>query len=122
VYCGLGLVLSLPMALLNLPDYIPLSMDHRTTEGTITKLEPENHNSVYYQFVIGGQTYEGAETRANEFVNGVGRKITVFYHPKSPAKSSISQPYDLLVNELITLGLIVLIFPGLVLITLRQKK
>lgn len=67
-----------------------------SVSATVTKLEPNNHNSVEYRFSVDGTTYsdgwfgDGFEGTAGELV--VGQSIHVFYDKTDPDYSCYCDP------------------------------
>jgi len=112
------------MAFLNLPRFIPLAQHNRLTIGKITEIEPENHNSITYEYSVRGKTYVGGDSRANEFPKGIGKKLQVYYDTENPGSSSSTDPNYLVSNELSCVFLIIIVFPGLILVPewIKRRK
>jgi hypothetical protein len=93
-------------------------------EGVVVKKDPENHQRVYYSYKITERIYFGAG-RAG-FGNptfhdlAIGDNVIVFYDPLFPENSVLGNPYELLRNELISVLLVVIIFPLVVLYALSK--
>jgi hypothetical protein len=69
--------------------------DGAVTEGTVTGVFPENHNTIGYRYSVAGVDFSGidsASSRATDF--NVGDKIRVIYLRSEPATSVSSKRTD----------------------------
>ena len=115
---SIGIVIALGQ--LGWKDYYHLTKNGESTEGTIIKYEPRNHGSVYYMYTIDKQFYRGSQSQCLK--RNIGEKVEVFYLRTNPAISSIERPLDLLINESIAIFLAALIFPSLIVLSIRLKN
>jgi hypothetical protein len=65
----------------------------RLVTGVIVAIEPGNHQSVTYQFHVGSTAYEGKQYMHQL---SVGTEVPIFYLPRDPRVSSITDPSQLL--------------------------
>ena len=67
----------------------PLTRSARTTVGVVTSLMPESHNSMAFQYDVGGRQFTGYAYGGNR---KVGDRLTVYFSPEHPENSSLSEP------------------------------
>src|SRR5437763_16755322 len=64
--------------------------------GTVTAIEPENHQIVRYRYSVSGHDYAGSGHggRGNPSFSNitVGQIVTVFYDPAKPETSTLGYP------------------------------
>lgn len=95
----LGAVISFVVGLCqitNLATFYRLAHGGVATSGTITAIEPQNHETVHYLYSVDGKSYAGEG--AVESLTAL-RQVTVFYLPSRPDTSCLGSPQDLLDNE-----------------------
>ena len=112
-------------AILNLRKFYLLSGRGVSTQGQITKTEPENHAAIYYSFSVGQQTYSGVGSAGNmnrKFDEvSVGDKVPVVYDPVNPEASCLGDPNKQLTS--LTHGVVFIsIFPTLSFLVYYVKK
>lgn len=113
-----AIAITLPLYRANLPHYERLK-DGVHTKGTITALEPGNHQAVRYAFRVSGKVYTGVG-RAGfgnpEFSDlSVGQAVIVYYKPDKPSESCIGIPRELIENEITPVLLAGVTFPAIML-------
>lgn len=117
-----ALCIALPIASLNARTFYKLSHRGVATQGTVSRLEPENHRTVYYEYEVGERSYSsadqgGAGAGIPDFERlTVGDAVQVYYLPEQPSVSCLGNPHSLLANELIPLGLMIVIGPLFVIV------
>jgi hypothetical protein len=98
-----ALVISIPLSRFNLVGFYHLKHGGVRTDGVITKLEPYNHQAVYYEYEAAGETHSGSGMAGfgnPEFYRViVGQKVVVYYLASDPSKSCIGIPDELIKNE-----------------------
>lgn len=97
--------------------FYKLSRHGVVTQGTVTGFEPENHRTVHYKYDVGGRPYSAADqggsgpgNRDFEYL-AVGDAVQVYYLPEDPHVCCLGSPRESLTNELIPLGLAVVVGP-----------
>ena len=85
----------------------------RTVRGTITGHEPSNHDRYAYAFTLNGKPYHGWEIPQRHAFQ-IGQTVTVYYDPRNPSTSALTDfadqsaddlgPVPLLVAGLIAIG------------------
>ena len=84
-------------------------------KGWVTAKEPQVHQNVHYSYAVEGRTYN--DVGHGDFGNPgfgqlrVGDPAMVYYLSGRPEVSCLGRPKDLLVNEMIPIGLAALLFP-----------
>jgi hypothetical protein len=108
---------------LNWVVYFGLAQRSFRARGTVIQLFPKMHGTVRYSYEAGGKMYEGQTqpTSPNPGIEHLtpGAKVTVYYDLKKPEKSVLGSPAELLKNETITIGLVVLLGPAIILLAWR---
>lgn len=99
----------------NLFRFYHLKHEGVRTNGVVTKLEPGNHQAVYYSYEAAGEIHSGSGMAG--FGNPefcclrVGQKVIVYYLRTSPATSCIGIPDELIKNEATFVALAAIMFP-----------
>jgi len=107
-YVGLWIALALAVGgitgSMNLRRYYALESDGIRTTGTVTALEPENHQVVRYRYQVAGATYEGVGSVGvgNPGFNAldVGTSVMIYYERPNPRVSALGDPAPRLHNEI----------------------
>jgi hypothetical protein len=94
---------------LNIPKFSWLYHHGKVTNGTVTRLRPEMHNSFGVRFEVNGQTFESGGTGCEG--RRVGEKTPVWYDPNHPELSMANDPGSALENEWTVAILVALFFP-----------
>jgi hypothetical protein len=108
----------------NVPRLYSLTRRGAATCGSVTALEPNNHQTVRYSYQVNGQTYAGAQQGTDI---GVLKTFSsqceefVHYLPENPAISCFGDPAPMLSNELTFIALAMLIFPSVALFGWRWR-
>jgi len=87
---AIGFVIDAPRLLL-------LERHHARTSGTVTRVIPNSHGQVVVRYSVKGLTYEqsfGPSSRHE------GETVPVYYYPQSPDISEISDPSDVLTDNM----------------------
>jgi hypothetical protein len=93
----------------------------------VTAFEPNNHQEIHYFFVADGKTYSGSQQggtgdQRNAFTCAAGSSgIVVYYLPKTPEISCAGNPRSLWENEVISIGLAMVILPLFALLGTRWR-
>ena len=121
-----ALLIALGLGRVNLPGLYSLTRRGIETCGTLTAFESNNHRTVHYSYEVNGKMYSGIQQ------GGAGERVTalssrcqgyeVFYLPEAPHISCIGDPLPMLWNEVITLFLVILIFPPFALLASRWRS
>jgi hypothetical protein len=93
------------MGMINLPLYWTLAKRGVPVTGSVMEITAKIHNTVRYQYVVAGQTYNG---QARPFPPNAatqqqkeGAELSVYYDPQSPNRSVLGAPGLMLHNEII---------------------
>ena len=94
-------------------------------EAIVTKLSPEYHQNVCYEYRVNGMPYKGRALSKYPNPNFdqllIGNKLIVFYNPNDPSLSSIGNPDALLKNELISISLAAILGASFTVIVIALK-
>ena len=115
VWLLMAVALVVGLGSVNCLRYYQLTKEGLVTKGWVTAKEPQVHQNVHYSYAVEGRTYN--DVGHGDFGNPnfgqlrIGDPVTVSYLPRRPEVSCLGRPNDLLVNELIPIGLAALLFP-----------
>jgi hypothetical protein len=98
----------------NVPRLYQLNEHGISAEAIVTAITPENHNSFLYAYTVAGTRYTGAGFIHELPKAEVGEKVSVRYLPEAPDVSCSGDVRAALINELISVGMVVLVFPPLI--------
>ena len=74
--------------------------------ATVVELLPKLHNTVHYQYAVGGQTFQGRmqswPPNAPLEQLSVGQSLVIFYELQDPVASVLGDPKPILRNETIS--------------------
>lgn len=87
-----------------------LWLDHSETTGKLVSFEPHNHERGTYVYQVDGQTYTGSEDGITH--PKVGGSVTVYYSPKNPQNSSLSDPTSLFWGNVGNIIFALMFFPA----------
>src|SRR5947208_798615 len=77
-----------------------------SAKATVVELLPKIHDTVRYQYEVGGQRFEGQMQpwQPNPPLEqlGVGQSLVIFYDPQHPKASVLGDPKPILRNETIS--------------------
>jgi len=109
---------------LNVPLFNRLTAHGVEAQATAVKLTPEFHNTVRYEYQVGGIKFEGQDQSwlpnpPLEQIK-VGQALVIYYDPLNPSRSVLGDPKPMLTNELIFAGMVALAFPTAIVFALRQ--
>jgi len=89
-------------------------------KATVVALLPKIHNTVRYQYEVGGQRFEGQmqSSQPNPPLEqlGVGQSLVIYYDPQHPEASVLGDPKPILRNETISVLLAAFGFPTFVIV------
>jgi hypothetical protein len=90
--------------LLDVPKFYSLVKNSRSTLGTITAKQPENHMAVQFEYVANGQKFEsvGRAEDIGESFNEiqVGREVPISYDSSNPSSATMGEPNRYLYSSL----------------------
>jgi hypothetical protein len=102
----LVVVIAVGVGAINWPSYRRMAARGVSAKATVLELLPSVHNSVRYQYEVGGQTFEGQmqSWQPNPPLEHlvVGQPVVIFYDPQHPAASVLGEPKPILRNETIS--------------------
>jgi hypothetical protein len=82
--------------------FFQLSRDGVTTTAMVTRTEPLNHDTMTYEYKVGGRTFSGQGTvhdsRRTPNIVSDGDQVDVIYLPSDPAASCQCDPHYQLLN------------------------
>jgi len=110
------------MASLNVPTFIHILRHEASVTAVVTKTECWNHASVLYSFTFDGKTYTGGDSFTPKPCESYkpGSSIKVYFSTVSPQENRAFEPWAGLWNEIIPIGLVCLVFPPFILLSLRR--
>ena len=120
-YVLLATAFTLGLGHLNWVQYNSLCHQGVKATARVTRFEPQNHNSFFYSYAIGGHVYEGGG-HPYGWHPQPGEMVDIFYVPTDPAISCYGNPQDLRRNETIFIASVAIIFPALILAALFSPK
>ena len=86
-----ALAVTLVLGILNWPRYYRLVKQGVLTEGSVTRKEPKNHQTVHYSYYVGQSIYNGIGSGGNGNPSfeelKIGDKVMVFHLPSNPQTS-----------------------------------
>ena len=68
-----------------------LSNSGRTTLATVTRLQPEIHQTCYFKYMVNSQWYEGSDQGCH---SQVGETVSVTYLPDEPTFATLASPKE----------------------------
>ena len=119
-YLILGLAILFGLGQINWVRYHELAQHGAPTMAEVLRVEPNNHNSLFYAYEVAGVTHDGVGSISG--VEKPGAKIGIFYSPNNPAYSCYGEPKDLLRNETISIVLPALFVPVVILMAFFQWR
>lgn len=105
--CGFGFL----VGSFNLPTFWALSKRGISTQGQVVRTEKEV--LVHYRFRVGQRVYTHSGLAPSPQEIKPGAQVPVLYDPKNPQVSILGPVKPRLNNELISVGMVVLIFPAM---------
>jgi len=126
----LAVLFSVGVGSLNLPLLHRLVENGIRQEAIATKLTPEFHNTVRYEYQVKGTKFEGQTQswRPNPPLSEikVGQPLIIYYDPKNPSLSVLGDPTPMLTNEVVSVGMIAVAAPTVIVClainNLRKKR
>jgi hypothetical protein len=107
---------------LNVPHLEHLTTRGVQTQATVTELTPKEHLTLRYEYQVDGKKFEqqGAPWRPNPPLDEikVGDSLVIYYDPVYPSVSVLGDPKPMLTNELVSVGMAVLLMPTFIVLTL----
>jgi len=95
------------------------------TTGTVTAIEPENHQIVRYRYSVSGKDYveSGHGGRGNPvFANiAIGQTLIVFYDPAKPETSTLGYPGNNLKVDLAGVVFVAIAIPFVIVLSLLRR-
>jgi hypothetical protein len=127
---ALWLILAIAIAFvvgsLNVPLYERLITKGVQTKATVVELTPKIHNTVRYEYQVGGVKFEGQRSpwRPNPPTGelAVGDSLVIYYDPSNPSLSAPGDVGPMLTNELISVGMAALLMPTFIVFVLIPKQ
>jgi hypothetical protein len=122
----LAVAIALVVGSLNVPLYERLITKGVQTTATVVELTPKIHNTVRYEYQVGGNKFEGQRSpwRPNPPTDEirVGDSLTIYYDPSNPSLSAPGDVGPMLTNELISVGMAALLMPTFIVCVLISKQ
>jgi Protein of unknown function (DUF3592) len=102
----LAIVIAVGIGSLNWPAYCRMAARGVSGKATVVELLPKIHNTVRYEYAVGGQTFQGQmqSWQPNPSLEqlSVGQSLVIFYDPQQPDASVLGDPKPILRNETIS--------------------
>jgi hypothetical protein len=114
----LAVVVAVGIGSLNWPTYRRMAAQGVSGTATVVELLPKIHNTVRYQYEVGGQRFEGQmqswqpNPPLEQLV--VGQTVVIYYDPQRPEESVLGDPKPMLRNETISVLLAAFVMPTLI--------
>jgi hypothetical protein len=110
-----ALAISIPLWRVDLVDFYRLKHEGVRINGVVTKLDPGDHQAVYYKYEVAGSIYTGigrAGFGNPEFCCvTIGENVVVYYVRAKPSKSCIGIPDVLIKNDIVPIAFAAITFP-----------
>jgi len=121
-WAALGVAFATLLARFNVPRFIHILRHEASVTAVVTKTECWNHASVLYSFTFDGKTYTGADSFTDRPCESYkpGSPLKVYFSIASPEENRTFEPWAGLCNEGISIALVCLVFPPLILLSLRR--
>jgi hypothetical protein len=105
---------------LNWPAYHRMASRGVTGKATVVEVLPKAHNTVRYEYAVGGRTFQGQmqSWQPNPPLEqlGVGQSVVIYYDPQRPEASVLGDPKPILRNETISVLLAAFGMPTLIIV------
>jgi len=109
----------------NLRRYYLLATDGIKTQGVVVDTEPQNHQLVRYSYQVAGISQAGVSNIGYgnpPFASlHAGAPVLVYYDSSEPTSSVLGEPAPRLSNEVVSVALVMLLFPSLIVWRLVSK-
>jgi hypothetical protein len=121
----LALVAAVSMGLgsFNVPAFYRLTSRGVASPATVVEILPKIHNTVRYNYSIGGHSFHGSMQSwpPNPVIGElkVGQEVVIYYDREHPDNSALGAPNAMLENELASVILAALIVPTLIVLRIR---
>jgi hypothetical protein len=69
------------------------------TDGVITAHDAGNHNQYKYTFTVEGKSYDGWQSPREDELH-IGKQVRVYYDPKDPSTSALTEFSELAISAL----------------------
>ncbi len=116
----LAVVTAVGIGGLNWPVYRRMAARGVLDKATVVELFPKIHDTVRYEYEVGGRTFEGKmqSWQPNPPLEqlGVGQSLVIYYDPQHPEVSVLGDPKLILRNETISVLLATLGVPTFVVV------
>ena len=116
----LAIVIAVGIGSLNWPAYRRMAAQRISGKATVVELLPKIHNTVRYEYKVGGQTFQGQmqSWQPNPPLEqlGVGQSLVIYYDPQRPEASVLGDPKPILRNETVSVLLAAFAVPTFVVI------
>jgi hypothetical protein len=120
----LAVLAFIAMGSVNLPLFHRIRANGVRQQAIATKLTPEFHYTVCYEYQVDGAKFEGQDQSwpPNPPLNEikVGQSLVVYYDPQNPSRSVLGNPEPRLMNELTSVGTVTLVLPTVIVFGLMQ--
>ena len=117
----LATVVAVGIGSLNWPSYHRLAVAGVPGQATVVELLPKTHNTVRYEYRVGGQVFEGQmqawQPNAPLEQLRVGQPLIIYYDPQHPAQSVLGDPKPILQNEIVSVALAAIGVPSFIVAT-----
>jgi hypothetical protein len=118
IYAIVGAVLGIIVGHFNIPLYWRMLNDGRVARAVVLRTACENHGSVFYRFEVAGREYTGVGNAGFRTPDcdrlKPGDQIDVYYLTSDPDVSLPGEIRDRWDNELMSLFLVITVFPALI--------
>jgi hypothetical protein len=122
-WLALVVVVAVGIGSFNVPTLYRMVARGVASPATVTEIHPKVHNTVHYEYSVGGLSYRGAMQSwpPNPEIGKleVGQTVIVYYDRARPGKSVLGAPNAMLEDELAAVIAAALIMPTIIVLRLR---
>ncbi|HUA37127.1 MAG TPA: DUF3592 domain-containing protein [Candidatus Sulfopaludibacter sp.] len=120
-WLALAGVIAIGIGSLNWPAYHRMMAAGVTGQARVIELLPKIHNTVRYEYHVGGLVFEGQMQSwlPNPPLEQlrVGQPLVIYYDPQHPAESVLGDPRPMLQNEMFSVALAAVVVPTFIVVT-----
>jgi hypothetical protein len=125
-WLALATTIAIGIGSLNWPAFHRMAAAGVSGQATVTELLPEIHNTVRYEYHVGGQVFHGQQQswQPNPPLErlSVGQTLVIYYAPQNPGASVLGDPKPMLQNETISVALAATMIPTFIVVAWAWKS
>ncbi|HEY4951895.1 MAG TPA: DUF3592 domain-containing protein [Verrucomicrobiae bacterium] len=125
-WLALAVAIAIGIGSLNWPAYHRMAASGVPGQATVIELLPKIHNTVRYEYHVGGQIFQGQmqSWQPNPPLEqlSIGQLLVIYYDPNNPRASVLGDPKPMLENETISVALATIVIPTFIVLTWAWKS